>query len=145
MRPADAAAFLVPLILAPELQPILWFQAFHMFREIDVVTDKQRVSRIQPHEEALVSRTLDIVREYLEHNSVTLDYQARLMRFVEMFDLATGAGAGAIIRALDAAIKQRESQEPENYPDLHFAGSHVSPILAGARWHAAWSRVTAIR
>jgi hypothetical protein len=65
----------------------------------------------------LVFRTLEVVREQLQYNPVTLDDLAELMRFVEMLGLAIGAVPSAIIRAIDAAVEQSEKQEPEKRPN----------------------------
>ena len=76
MRPVDHTALLIPFVLTAKLDFVAAFQRIDARGEIDVVTDKDRLTTAEIEDEALVTRTIQIIGERRAHPSAALDHFA---------------------------------------------------------------------
>ena len=73
VRPMDGPAFLVPDILAVEVDVVAYFKSVYSRGDVDVVSDQQRLSRRKLNDESLVSRTVQIVGQNANHLAFAFD------------------------------------------------------------------------
>jgi len=73
MRPMDYAAFGVPLIHAVERDGVTRFQRGQARREVNVMSDQQRLARSQGQNEALVAAAFVVIRKQLGDYSFACD------------------------------------------------------------------------
>ncbi len=69
MRPVDDTALGVPFIFAEEFDAIADLQLSDPRRDVDVVGDEQRLTRIQPQDKPLMSAPIQIVSQQAHHNA----------------------------------------------------------------------------
>jgi len=67
VSPVDHPTFRIPHVLAVESYSIACLQFRDPRREVDVVHDKDGLTRSEPHDESLMPAAGEIVREYARH------------------------------------------------------------------------------
>ena len=61
MRPVDDAALAIPLILATELDRVACREPLDPWRDVDVVSDQERLPRRETQDESLVTPAVRVV------------------------------------------------------------------------------------
>ena len=64
MRPVYYTATLIPFVNSVKRYFLASLQVRNTWREIDIVRNEQRVARIQPQDESLMSAAISVVRQY---------------------------------------------------------------------------------
>jgi hypothetical protein len=73
VRPVNDAALIIPCVFTGEFNRIAHFQPGQAWRQVNVVGNEERLSRIQAQDEPLMSVAVRIVRENADDLAVALD------------------------------------------------------------------------
>jgi hypothetical protein len=73
VRPVDDSALLVPGILAAKLDHVTDVQGCEARRDVDVVSDEERLARSELEYETLVAATFDVIAQDPCHSAGVLD------------------------------------------------------------------------
>ncbi len=76
IRPVDDASPRIPFVFAVKFYPISFLKSIDSIGQIDVMSDQQRLSRLQFDNEALVSAAVIVVGEYRGDDSFILNLNA---------------------------------------------------------------------
>ncbi len=66
VRPVENATFFIPLVFATKRDGVPSAQAADPRSQINVMRDQQRLAVTEPQDEPLMSRSLVVIRQYLD-------------------------------------------------------------------------------
>jgi len=107
VRPVHDTTPLVPFELPPNGNLVASTEGLQARRQIDVVAHQDGMSGLQSHDEALVPRPFEIIRQHPENLACELDHHARALLAKEMLDIALRPSLPTLIQRYPD-IKQDE-------------------------------------
>jgi hypothetical protein len=115
MRPVDDAALVAPLILSAELDQIAHRQPADPGRDVDVVSDQQRLAGCETQDETLVTPAFRVIREDAIDNTRVRHRQSTLLigKGIRNFLVSrTGLGLNR------TAARQKQDTDDQQYDRL---------------------------
>jgi hypothetical protein len=128
--PVNDPTSIVPFELPAETHFIAWRNFAHSWREVDVVTDQQRVSGLESQDETLMLGTLEVIRQHALDDSATFDDYARPPFLVESLHGALEPGFGRMLSGSDPLVDEGKQQHGQRHPDRRGSSRHSSHMIS---------------
>lgn len=131
--PMDDASFVIPFVLSAEDDRVASFEILDPWCHIDVVADQHGATRLQPHQETLVSRASEVIGEESGNDTLRFDDHPRALLSVQLLNISLGPSPLRIDLQGGPNTDSGEGQPTQSRSDSAPKSVHDPTIVSGTR------------